>query len=412
MKKIVVLGGCGAVGRHTVRTLAKSKDVDKVVIADINLDLAEQMAQQLGEKVTAVNVDVNNTEDIRNAIKGAKVVVNTVGPYYMFEKKILEAVIEEGIDYVDVCDDTGATYDALNLDERAKEKGVTALIGMGSSPGVTNILAAFAATTKNILAECESIDLYHIHGGEPVEGVGVIGHRFYCMQQDVPLFLDGEMLNLSQKESEDYIEEVDFINLEGKHTVYPYPHPEPITLPKWIPGVKRVTNKGTVLPEEYYDLTRTLYKCGMASKEPIMVNGTPVIPHDFATQFLIKRRNEILRETNFGEQRGCVKIVVIGKNELGLDRKYIFSLVSEGAGKGQAMGEGTGIPCALGALLLLRGKIKNGPGVLPPEASVNAMEFLSLMREIMQIDGKDKTKKSPLIIQKVDEMGRIETIDI
>ncbi len=412
MSKIVVLGGCGAVGRHTVRTLAHSKDVDEIVIGDINLDLASKMAEDLGEKVSAVKVDAHDAESIRNAIKGANVVVNTVGPYYVFEKKILETVIDEGINYVDICDDTGATYDALALNEKAKEKGVTALIGMGSSPGITNILAAFAATTKNILAECEAVDLYHIHGGEPVEGAGVIGHRFYCMQQDVPMFVDGKMLTLSQKESEDHIEEIEFINLEGKYKVYPYPHPEPITMAKWIPGIKRVTNKGTVLPEEYYNLTRTVFGSGMASKEPIIVNGTPVIPHDFATQFLIKRRDEILKESNFGEQRGCVKIVVTGKNERGVARKYIFYLVSEGAGKGQAMGEGTGIPCALGALLMLNGKIKNGPGVLPPEACVDALEFLSLMRKTMKIDKKDESKKSPLIIHKVDENGNIEVIDI
>ncbi len=285
-------------------------------------------------------MDAHNTDSIRNAIQGADVVVNTIGPYYIFEKKILGTVIEEGINYVDVCDDTGATYDALALDEKAKEKGVTALIGMGSSPGITNVLAAFAATTKNILAECESIDLFHIHGGEPVEGAGVIGHRFYCMKQDVPMFIDGKMLNLTQKESEAHTEEIKFINIEGKHKVYPYPHPEPITMPKWIPGVKRVTNKGTVLPEEYYNLTRTIFGVGMDSRDPITVNGVPVIPHDFATQFLIKRRDEILKELNFGEQRGCVKIVVSGKNERGLDRKYIFYLVSEGAGKGQADGRG------------------------------------------------------------------------
>ncbi|TFG19586.1 MAG: saccharopine dehydrogenase [Promethearchaeota archaeon] len=412
MGKIVVLGGCGAVGRHSVKTLADSKEVDKVIIADINLELAKEMAENLGEKVSAVKVDAHDIKSIRNAIQGADVVVNTIGPYYIFEKKILETVIEEVINYVDVCDDTGATYDALALDEKAKEKGVTALIGMGSSPGITNVLAAFAATTKSIMAECESIDLFHIHGGEPVEGVGVIGHRFYCMKQDVPMFIDGKMLNLTQKESEAHTEEIKFINIEGKHKVYPYPHPEPITMPKWIPGVKRVTNKGTVLPEEYYNLTRTIFGAGMDSRAPITVNGVPVIPHDFATQFLIKRRDEILKETNFGEQRGCVKIVVSGKNERGLDRKYIFYLVSEGAGKGQAMGEGTGIPCALGALLMLKGKIKNGPGVLPPEACVDAMEFLSLMRKIMKVDGNDESKKSPLIIHKIDEKGNIEVIDI
>ena len=88
MSKVVVLGGCGAVGRHSVRTLAYSKDVDEVVIADINLEIATKMAEELGPKVTAMKVDANNAESIRSVIKGADVVVNTIGPYYVFEKKI------------------------------------------------------------------------------------------------------------------------------------------------------------------------------------------------------------------------------------------------------------------------------------------------------------------------------------
>ncbi len=44
MTKIVVLGGCGAVGRHSVKTLTHSKEVDEVIIADINIELANKMA--------------------------------------------------------------------------------------------------------------------------------------------------------------------------------------------------------------------------------------------------------------------------------------------------------------------------------------------------------------------------------
>lgn len=409
MAKVVVLGGCGVVGSAAVRTLAQDDTFSELVIADINLERAKNMADELGEKVSGIKFDANDNDSIKNAIAGADVVVNTVGPYYKYEKPILSAVIEAGINYVDVNDDTGATYDALDMDQAAKDAGILALIGMGSSPGVTNILAAFAANT--LLEECESIDMYHAHGGEPSEGPGVIGHRFYCLSNEVPVFIDGESKSVTQAESEQLEEEVDFINL-GEHRVYPYPHPEPITIPMFIKGkgLKRVTNKGTVLPEKYYKLTRTVHACGLDSKDAVDVKGQKVVPYDFAISYLIKRRDEILEEVEFGEQRGCVKIVCKGKKKERrnlVDRTYVFSLVSEGAGKGQALGEGTGIPCAFGAILMQQGKL-DGKGVLPPEACVKPMDFIQTMRTVLKTDDSVEEKRAPVIFESIDGDGNVK----
>ncbi|MHA1729447.1 MAG: saccharopine dehydrogenase NADP-binding domain-containing protein [Promethearchaeota archaeon] len=413
MTRVIVLGGAGAVGRYSTKVLANSDLFDEVVIGDIDIEKAKEIAAELGSKVTAIKVNAMDSKSIKTAIEGSDVVLNMIGPYYKFEKVILTAVIESGIDYVDICDDTGATYDALALDGAAKKAGITALIGMGSSPGVTNLIASFCA--KNLLKSCESIDIFHTHGGEPTEGAGVILHRFYCMRQDVPIFMNGKLKNLSQEESEKLAEEIEFINLksDGKLKCYPYPHPEPITIPKFMKevGLKRVTNKGCVLPTEYYDLTRKIFAAGLDGTEPVNVNGKIITPYDFAVSYLIKKRGEILNETSFGEPRGCVKIVVSGKNKEDLDRTYIFSLVSEGAGKGQAMGEGTGIPAALGTILMAQGKIKQ-KGVIAPEIGVPVMDFFELMKTTLKIDNKVKEKRSPILIQEIDEKGNEKFIEL
>ncbi|MHA1820474.1 MAG: saccharopine dehydrogenase family protein [Promethearchaeota archaeon] len=426
MVKITVLGGCGVVGSAASRLLAKDKTFDEVLIADYNLKKAKEVAEKLQEeikgslekekdapakKVSAVFVDANDKEEIKKAIKGSDVVLNCVGPFYKYEKNILSAVIEEGISYVDICDDTGATYEALDMDAEAKAKNITALIGMGSSPGVTNLLAAYAA--NDLLEKCYSIDMYHAHGGEPVEGPGVIGHRFYCLSNPVPIFIDGKEKLLSQEESKDYEEDVDFINL-GTHRVYPYPHPEPITMPRFIKNkeLKRVTNKGTVLPDEYYQLTRKVHEIGLSSKEPVDVNGVKVVPYDFAIAYLIREREKILKKTNFGEQKGCVKIVCKGlkkERKKLVERTYIFSLVSEGIGKNEALGEGTGYPAALGCILMQKGLIKE-KGVLPPEAAINPMDFLQLMREVFAIDNTKEESRSPVIFQSIDGEGNVKTM--
>ena len=412
--KVVILGGVGVVGSVVSKFLSTTNDFDEIVIADINILAAEEMAKGLNEKVSAVQFNAMDKESIKNAIKGSDVVVNCTGPYYKFEKIILSTVIEAGINYVDVCDDTGATYDALELDAKAKEAGVLALIGMGSSPGVTNLLAGYAA--NELLDECESIEMFHIHGGELNEGAGVIGHRFYCLSNNIPMFLEGKAVLIKPEESDAHEEDVEFINLPGKYRVYPYPHPEPITLPRFIKtkGLMKVTNKGSVLPEKYYDLTRAIHACGLNSKEPItLANGQEIIPHDFATAYLIDQRDKILAEMDFGEAKGCVKIVVKGKKKKTLEKRtYVFSLVSEGVGKGQGLGYGTGLPAALGTILMIRGKVK-GTGVLPPEECLNFWDFIDLMKNTLSIDDKseDKSKKSPLIFQSIDEKGNVKKIE-
>jgi saccharopine dehydrogenase (NAD+, L-lysine-forming) len=126
------------------------------------------------------------------------------------------------------------------------------------------------------LYETDSIDIVHAHGGEPFEGEGVIAHRFHCMSIPIPMFLDGQLsyVNYFGKDGIALRQTFDFPILGPNIPIYPYPHPEQITIPRYI-RVRQVTNKGTVLPNEYYDLTRDLCRLGLASKEPLKVCGGP-----------------------------------------------------------------------------------------------------------------------------------------
>ncbi|MHA1248612.1 MAG: saccharopine dehydrogenase family protein, partial [Candidatus Helarchaeota archaeon] len=254
-----------------------------------------------------------------------------------------------------------------------------------------------------LLDTVESIDIYHAHGGEPEEGPGVVAHRIHAMLLDIPMFLDGELKYVKYFEDDGIAlqEDVEFYKLEGIHRVYPYPHPEQVTLPRYIKGVKRVTNKGTVLPKEYYDLTREIVRLGITSEEPINVKGAMVKPIDFAIAFIINQRDKILQQVNFGEQRGCVKIVVKGQKKK-KEQTYVFQMASSG---GQAMGEGTGIPAAFGAVLMQQGKIKE-KGIFPPEGGVNPLDFLSQMQKFLKLKKVgDEKEGSPLIIESIDANG-------
>ena len=406
MAKVVVLGGCGAVGSVAVKTLTAHAAFSEVVIADANMEKARRMAAELGKKVSAMAFDAEDADSVRAVIAGADVVLNCVGPFYKTVKTVLGAVIDARVNYVDVCDDVDVTLDLLEQSGDAEAAGITALIGMGSSPGATNLLAKFAAET--LLDETDSIDIFHAHGGEPIEGEGVIGHRFHCMSIDIPMHLDGELEYVKYFEEDGIAlrQTFDFPVIGDGVPLYPYPHPEQVTLPRYL-KVRQVTNKGTVLPNEYYDLTRELCRWGLAGKEPLKVRGQSVLPYDFAMAYIIRERERILRETDFGRQRGCCSVVVKGKKG-GEYREYRFHMASQS----QALGEGTGIPAAIGVILMAQGKI-TARGIVPPEACVNPMDFISTVPQVMKMDEKKEGGESfgGVIIQQVDAAGNVKNLD-
>ena len=134
MAKVIVLGGCGAVGSVSVKTLAQNDTFSEVVIADFNTEKAEQMVSELGKKVSFIKVDATNSQSIRDAIEGCDVVLNCVGPFYSTVKTILETVIMSGINYVDVCDDPDVFLEILDMDDKAKEADMTALSDWAALP--------------------------------------------------------------------------------------------------------------------------------------------------------------------------------------------------------------------------------------------------------------------------------------
>jgi saccharopine dehydrogenase (NAD+, L-lysine-forming) len=405
MAKIIVLGGNGAVGSVAVKTLYKSHDFDQIIIGDYNHDGAKQLADQINApNVEACFVDALEPKSIAKAIHHCDIVLNCVGPFYTTVKPILTTVIEQQIDYIDVCDDVDVTLDILEMNDEIRKKGRKVVLGMGNSPGITNILGKLAS--ELLLDVTHSIDIFHTHGGEAVEGEGVIGHRFHCMTIDCPMYLDGklEYVKYFEKDGLALRQTFDF-PLIGEVPIYPYPHPEQVTLPRYI-DLKQVTNKGSVIPNEYYNLTRDLCELGFNSKDPIDVKGQAVAPYDFAVAYILKEREKMLKFAGLNQPRGCVSVVAKGIKDSEY-KEYRFHLVSESEG----LGEGTGIPAAVGAIMMKRGMIKD-TGVMPPESCISAMDFLKTTAEVYDLSGQKSDSTGKVLLEMVDQDGTITPIDI
>lgn len=73
---------------------------------------------------------------------GAKVVVNCA--LDDFNTPVTEACLDLGLNYIDLGGWETTTYEQLALDSKFKEKALVAIIGSGSTPGITNVMLRHA----------------------------------------------------------------------------------------------------------------------------------------------------------------------------------------------------------------------------------------------------------------------------
>lgn len=105
---------------------------------------------------------MTDKESLTNTLKGADVAVNCTGPFYKFAPVALEATIDAGVNLVDICDDYDVTRKLIeDYNEDAEDAGVTCVIGLGSSPGLTNMIARLASEQ---LTEVDDINSYVTRG--------------------------------------------------------------------------------------------------------------------------------------------------------------------------------------------------------------------------------------------------------
>ncbi len=405
-KRVVVLGGGGGVGQVAALALAQVPDPDQIVVADLSLRAAQATVEASGDdRLKAQQVDVSSADSLAEVLKDADVVLNCVGPFYKFGPPALAAAIAAGADFVDVCDDLDATRMLLELNADAATAGVQALIGMGNSPGLANIFVKMC--DEWFLDEVHSAKIMHVHGGEPDEGPGVLKHRIHAMTSDVPVFTDGvqRTVRMLEPSGEALVHEEEFAQV-GKIPVYPYPHPETITLPTVFPRLTAASNYGVVFPLEYFTMTQDLVRAGMADEDPVATaDGTEVVPIDVMVALLRKARPQLLADANVSGPSGCLKVVVSGVKD-GAEHTYVASVFSDSAGAGA----GTGIPAAIGVVLALRGELAGGPGVFPPEAIVPVSPVLDLAGEILNGMPVGEADGLPMQLEHLGPDGVWETV--
>tara|TARA_B100000768_G_scaffold46022_1_gene44805 strand:- start:10761 stop:11921 length:1161 start_codon:yes stop_codon:yes gene_type:complete len=374
--KVLCLGGSGGMGRFATKAIIDFKELEAITVADLNKDAAEEFANSFDAKVQGIGLDVTDNKKLAEVLKEHDVVLNTTGPFFMFGVPILKAAIENNCHYLDICDDWEPTEEMLQLDSQAKDAEITAIIGLGASPGITNLMGLVA------MEELDSVDTvitgWDLSSVNPAEESSQIGtnaamlHGIQQMTGAVKIFEDGQ---LSMVQSLKKLK----IKYPGKG-IYPaniFGHPEAISFPHHFPEIKNAMN--VAHGSKALDIYIIKFFLWLTEKN--------IISHDKAANFFHWLETKSSRPSFRDERTGLPAIyglaygmkngniasvgVTFGKNDLA---------------KETSMGEATGHPLALGLKLFLQGKIYKS-GVFAPEGgAINAEDFFSAYKELGELN--------------------------
>jgi saccharopine dehydrogenase-like NADP-dependent oxidoreductase len=282
-------------------------------------------------------------------MRGHDAVCNLAGPNYRNAVTIARSAIAARVSLVDVSDDWAATLELLDLDQAARDAGITVLIGLGASPGITNVLARYGA---NRLDRVDEVRTSWIMRGSDAGGPALAAHLLYSLPDRAFVLEDGVMREVRPfRDGREVIEYPELGPVEVMHIG----HPEPLTLARYIEGVRYADDKATFLPVE---VNRMIVELGRVarSERPIEVDGRSVDPMDFAAGYVYQTCKAMVDVPKTGALRTEVRGLADGR---AVRRVY------SAAGR---IGIGTGVPCAIGAQLIAAGSVRRR-GVFPPEAA-------------------------------------------
>jgi len=355
---VIVFGGAGDMGSQAVETLAFCPDVQRITIADKNVVKAEALARRLtgiGPELIVRPMDARDYNDVVEAIRGHDVAASALGPFYRFEMPLVRAAIEAGVDYISICDDWIAAKQVIEeLDDLARQRGRRIIIGMGTSPGLSNLAVAYLARQmdKPIRA---TISVYQ--PPESGHGMAVLQHVLFIYGGPAPVWRQGrlEMVPAGQ-----IVREVD-LPLVGRMRVWNAGHAEPVTLPRHFPSFEEVA----------YLMSVGVWTHLFLWLGRLRLTSTPERIDRVAN--ILARLLPAPKE-GVPEPLGALRVDVEGIK----DNQPVHLMLC-GVGR---MRQATGVPLALGAIMLAKGQVLvSEGGIYGPEAAIDPIALLRDLRE-------------------------------
>lgn len=368
--RITVLGGAGAMARSAVFDLVESQQVKALILADINLKALEELKGSLkSKKVSTARVDITDHEKLVQVIRGSDAAIN--GTVYYHNVEVMRACLEAKANYVDMGGLFHVSRKQMLLDEDFKRAGLTAVLGMGSAPGIVNVMARFAYD------RLDTIEYVRIRDGivnfTAMKGPLGIPYALETLLDEFVMspyiFENGDWVQLKPFSRP---EEVDFPEPVGRQTTFATLHSEVATIPVSFKdkGVQEVSFK-LALPKEFEKKLRFLVGLGFGSKKPISVGNGKVIPREV----LLSLTGKLRRSEAKPDDHKVLRVDVKGRKG-GEDLEYRLESIQHPYEKwSMRCGSFTvGFPVAVVAKMLASGQVK-ARGAMGSERAIQPETF-------------------------------------
>ena len=283
---ILIIGGAGLMSTGTARDLLSdlSSGISKITAADTNADRLAALKKSLPDpRLQTRTFDVNDRASLLALLADCDLCVNGVPTFAGFQMAIFAACLEAKKPYVDYGGMGVYTVKQKAQHDAWKKAGVTAVIGVGSDPGLSNIICRAVADR---LDRVDRINLYWAAtkiGAEspvlvPPYSISTVLAEYANPSQQ---FLDGKLQEVPAQAG---TETIDLPKPWGRTTFIHSQHSEPLTVPfsEGIAekGIREFTWKLS-LPERDHEAWVGLVKAGFgATDEPVTVKGVAVRPLD------------------------------------------------------------------------------------------------------------------------------------
>ncbi len=388
LMKLVVLGGAGIVGKVIARDLALSRDVAEVIVADLSEEGARAAVARIAPndaRFRAVGVDVTDRAALVNLLRGADCTINSV--QYYFNLDVMNACLEAGSHYVDLGGLFHTTRKQLALHAEFQARGLTAILGLGSCPGVANVQPALVA------GRFDTIQAIKIYNGATSDSRDSLAWPYSLatildeMTERPFVFRDGQFIDLEPLAEEELFS---FRPPIGNRITHHTLHSEAATLPLSFAdkGVQECFFKISFFgySEKAFRQLQGLTRLGLGDKTPVTVKArlagesvlAEVLPRDVLAEVLA--RSDATRR---GENPGFKDIATVVEGTK--DGRPLIVRVDTTAWPHEDYGVGggtlvVGVPPAVVARWLAAGEVPV-KGVYPPETSVNPDRFFQELAE-------------------------------
>ncbi len=137
---VAVLGAAGTIAPAIVHDLAISDEVERLALLDLDGGRAAAVAEAHGGgKATSAFADAQDEDALARTLDNVDVLVNTAS--YRVNLHAMRACLAAGCAYLDLGGLYWMTGRQLELGDEFGRAGLLALLGIGSSPGKTNLMA-------------------------------------------------------------------------------------------------------------------------------------------------------------------------------------------------------------------------------------------------------------------------------